>query len=82
MDVGKTHVDEGWIDVAEEVEEAELTRLETEDAVVGKLVVLTEVDKVLEEVNGGEVVGAETMTLASTMAWRTIGSTQDVVGVE
>jgi hypothetical protein len=82
MDPGKIHVDEGWIDGAEEVEEAELTRLETEDAVVGELVVLTEVDKVLEEVNGGELVDAETMTLASAMAWRTIGSTQDVVGVE
>jgi hypothetical protein len=68
MDAGKTHVDEGWIDVAEEAEEAELIRLETEDAVVEELVVLTEVDKVLEEGNGGEVVDAETMTLASAMA--------------
>jgi hypothetical protein len=82
MDAGKTHVDEGWIDVAEEAEEAELTRLETEDAVVEGLVVLTEVDKVLKEDNGGAAVDAETITLASAMAWRTIGSIQDVVGVE
>ena len=78
---------EDTIDVVESDEpvEAETEESEAEDVVMYELLVLTEVDKELEEVVGGVLADEDelaTTTLAAAMAWRTDESTQEVEGVE